>query len=154
MNSIKDDIGDAPARAESNREQLIAAATERAETTPLPEEWGYRVALEQGDSFIGRWLRETVDEANNNRRVFLLLDEDDQPCFSRFYAALGREIDQAAPEVGCTIVIVRGDDYIGQQGTGYSFGVATEPNDKPLPETATSEPEGSSASFATDDIPF
>lgn len=133
----------------SDRDQLIAAATERADTTPIPPDWGYRIQLDPGDSIVARWRGETVDEANENRRIFLLWDEDSQPCFSRFYAALGREIDQAAPELGCTIVIVRGDDYVGQQGTGYSFGVIVEPNDEPLPETAASDP-------ATDDgdIPF
>lgn len=120
--------------------ELIARAKERAEAPPTPEGWGYRVGLEPGDSFIGRWRGDTEDEENDNRPVYLLWDEDDRACFSRTYAALAREIERVSPEIGCTIVIVRGPDYIGQQGTGYSFGVETEPNDAPLP-AGDAEPE-------------
>ena len=101
----------------SDRDQLIAAATERADTTPIPQDWGYRVALEPGDSFVGRWRGETVDEEHEGRRIFLPVDEDDQPCFSRFYAALGREIDQAGARSRAALSrSSRGDDYVGQQG--------------------------------------
>lgn len=122
---------------------LIAAAKDRAEGRQAPAEWGYRVALEVGESFVGRWRGETTDEDNEGKRVFLLVDEDEELCYSRTYAALAREIDQAAPRVGWTIVIYRGDDYTGQQGTGYSFGVVAEPNAAPLP-----------VGVADDGIPF
>ena len=125
----------------TSHEQLIDRAKERAETTPVPELWGYRVALEEHDVFVGRWRGETVDEMNvddngNLRRIYLLWDDVGELCFSRHYAALGREIDRVSPEVGCTIVVVRGADYVGAQGTGYSFGVETEPNDAPLPDNS------------------
>jgi hypothetical protein len=123
-------------------DDLIARAKERAESAPIPEDWGYRIQLEPDDSFVGRWRGETVDEAHDDRRIFLFWDRDDQLCFSRSYAALNREIDAAAPTVGCTVVIVRGEDYVGQQGTGYAFGVVVEPNDEPLPDVVE------------DDVPF
>jgi hypothetical protein len=118
----------------SDRDQLIAAATERADTTPIPNDWGYRVVLEPGDSFVGRWRGETVDEEHENRRIFLLWDEDGEPCFSRHYVSLAREVDNTGPDTGCTIVVARGDDYATEKGTGYSFGVVVEPNAAPLPE--------------------
>jgi hypothetical protein len=115
-------------------EGLIGRAKERAEASPVPDEWGYRIVLDEGEHFAGRWRGETVDELNDNRRIFLFWDPDGERCFSRTYAALAREIDRAAPQIGVTIVVYRGDDYLGQQGTGYSFGVETEPNEEPLPE--------------------
>src|SRR5262249_22235628 len=121
-------------------DRLVHLARQRAESSPIPEEWGYRLVLEVGESFLGRWRGETVDakntdDAGNPRRIFLLWDEHGERCFSRFYAALGREIDRAKPGTGDTIVIYRGDDYAGAQGTGYTFGVEAESNNAPLPDT-------------------
>jgi hypothetical protein len=121
------------------REDLVERAKERAEASPVPDSWGTRVTLAENDAFVGRWRGEAIDEAHDNRRIFLLWNEDGEPCFSRQYAALGREIDRAAPAIGCTIVIYRSADYVGQQGTGYSFGVETEPNDAPLPGDGDAE---------------
>jgi hypothetical protein len=115
-------------------DRLLELARQRAESSPVPAEWGYRVALDEAEYFVGRWRGETVDEENNNRRVFLFWDQQGQRCFCRFYVALAREIDRVKPELGATIVIYRGADYLGKQGTGYSFGVETEPNTEPLPE--------------------
>jgi hypothetical protein len=127
-------------------QDLVDRAKERAEQAPVPEGWGYRVSLEENDHFVGRWRGETRDETND-RRVFLFWSIDKQPCFSRFYAALGREIDRAAPELGCLIVIYRGDDYTTAEGnSGFSFGVETGPSEEPLPSGA--EPS------ADDGIPF
>jgi hypothetical protein len=121
-------------QAAGDRDALVARAKERAEASPVPDEWGYRIALEEGDSFVGRWLGETTDEQHDNRRVFVFLDEEGERCFSRYYAALGREIDRAQPDVGATIVVYRGSDYASKQGTGYAFGVEVESNDAPLPD--------------------
>jgi hypothetical protein len=126
-----------------SRDDLIARAQERADAPPTPEGWGYRIVLEEGDAFVGRWRGETTDADNEDRRIYLFWDEDGGLCFSRTYAALEREIDRARPQVGATVALVRGKDYAGQQGTGYSFGVETEPNDDPLPDDG-----------ATNHIPF
>lgn len=128
-----------------NRNDLIAQAKARAEAGPNPTEWGYRVQLDVGDSFVGRWRGETTDPDNDGRRIFLLWDADDRPCHSRSYAALAREVDRVEPTVGCTVAIFRADDYLNAQGTGYAFGVKTEANGDPLPETDAP---------AADDIPF
>ena len=126
-----------------DRNDLIAKARARAEAGPNPTEWGYRVQLDVAESFVGRWRGETVDADNDGRRIFLLWDADDGPCYSRSYAALAREVDRVMPTVGCTVAVFRGPDYIGAQGTGYAFGVQTEVNDDPLP-----------AAGDGDDIPF
>ena len=118
----------------SDRDDLITRATERSEASPVDESWGYRLKLDEGEAFVGRWRGETVDEQNDGRRIYLYWDADGQRCWSRHYAALGREIDQAQPLVGCTIAVVRGPDYTSEKGTGHSYGVVTEPNDEPLPD--------------------
>jgi hypothetical protein len=115
-------------------DRLLELARRRAESSAIPDEWGYRIVLDEGEDFVGRWRGESADEENNNRRVFLFWDQQGQRCFSRFYVALAREIDRAKPEVGATIVIYRGADYHGKNGTGYSFGVETEANEAPLPD--------------------
>ena len=108
-------------------------------TPPTPTEWGYRVSVDEGKSFYGRWRGETTDEDNGNRRILLVWDEDGQRCFWRFYAALGREIDRVQPSVGCSIAIFRGDNYKTQydadgETSGHAYGVEKEPNDAPLPQ--------------------
>jgi hypothetical protein len=117
----------------SGYDELVAKAKAAAEALALPEGWGYRIVLEPGESFVGRWRGETADEQNGGRRVFLFWDSAGERCFSRTYAALAREIDRAAPQLGMTIAVFRGDDYASQQGTGYAYGVETEPNDAALP---------------------
>lgn len=129
-------------------DDLLARARDRAaQTAATPDEWGYRVQLEPGDTFVGRWCGETTDLGNDGRRVFLLWDSDGEACYSRFYAALGREVDQARPTVGDTVAIARGNDYVSAHGTGYSFGLVVEPNGAPLPGAAKEAGSG-------DDIPF
>jgi hypothetical protein len=99
-------------------------------------EWGYRVTLETGEHFEGRWRGETIATGGDygDQRLFLLWDRDGQECYVRGYAALARKVDDETPGLGASVVIVRGDDYQSAGGTGYSFGIASEPNDAPLPE--------------------
>jgi len=134
---------------------LMARARERAEAQGQggSDDWGYRLALEEGGEFLGRFRGETTDPNNadqngNPRRIFLLWDEHNQRCYSRSYAALNREIDQNYPSIGATIAIVRGKDYVSANGTGYSFGVVTEANPHALPSEIVLD--GSDG----DDIPF
>jgi hypothetical protein len=115
--------------------ELLSRAKERADTRVVSGEYGYRVALEEEESFLGRWRGKAVDENwTPAREVYLLWDSDDQPCFSRYYAALGRELERVKPAVGDRVAIYRGVDYTTQDGnTGYSFGVEAEPCEDPLP---------------------
>ncbi len=136
----------------SDHQDLLARAQERAESKPIPAEWGsYRIQLDPQDSFIGRWRGRATDEAND-RPIYLLWDENDQPCWVRAYTALTRELDRAAPAVGDRVVIYRGEDYPTQYGNpGQSYGVETQANAEPVPgDVPAAVVEGS-----TDDgIPF
>jgi hypothetical protein len=140
----------------SERDELIAAAKARAEAPPAPEEWGYRVALEEEETFVGRWRGETVDEDNENRRIFLVWDEAGEPAFFRYYASLGRELDREHPSVGDTVVIYRAGNYKTQyddegERSGQSYGVTTALNDAPLPGEAAL---GSGQLSDDEDVPF
>jgi hypothetical protein len=147
----------------SGRDDLIQRAKERAETPPTPEEWGYRIQIEEGESFVGRWHIETADEDNNNRAIYLFWDESGEPCFHRHYASLARELTREQPSLGATIVVSRSENYKTQyddevETSGQSYGVASKSNDDPLPgePTTTGEtPAKSSAQLADDEeFPF
>jgi hypothetical protein len=135
-----------------SRDDLISRAMGRAEAPPTPEEWGQRITLNEGDAFVGRWRGEAIDEDNDDRRVYLLWDEDGQPCYHRSYAALDREIDRIQPQPGETVAIARSNDYRTQydaegETSGQSYGAEKEPNADPPP----SGPASGSAQLAADD---
>lgn len=122
----------------SGRDELIARAKERAEGTPTPEEWGYRITLEEGESFVGSWKDRTVDEDHDDRPVYLFLDEAGEDCFSRHYASLERELTREDPAPGDTVVIYRAENYKTRfddegEASGQSYGVTTEPKGDPPP---------------------
>jgi hypothetical protein len=123
---------------------LLDLARERAESSPIPADWGYRLVLEVGESFQGRWRGEVedpdnVDDRGKPRRVFLLWDGDGEPAFVRSYSSLARQVDQFRPAVGDRFVIVRSADYTTQRGAGHSYGFACEKCAEPLPGTASGE---------------
>jgi hypothetical protein len=107
-------------------------ALAQANAGPDSGENGYRIHLDVGQTFQGRYRGETVD-AQFDRAIFLFWDRDDQTCYMREYASLRRRIDQATPSPGDVVVIARGDDYTSANGTGYSFGVMVVTSDDPLP---------------------
>jgi hypothetical protein len=103
------------------RDDLISRAKERAESPPTPEEWGYRIVLGEGESFVGRWRDRTVDEDNNDRPIYLFWDDAGEWCFSRHYASLERELTREDPAIGATVVIYRGrqlQDPVRRRGRG------------------------------------
>ncbi len=118
-----------------DRDELIARAEEDEQTPLVDPTWGYRISLEPGETFVGRWRGLTVDEANENRPVYLFWDEAGERCFSRHYASLGAKIKLAEPQIGHSIAVRRGADYASGKGNpGFSFGIAVSENDEPLPE--------------------
>jgi len=126
----------------TDHDDLVTRAKERAESKAIPDEWGYRVALEEEEAFLGRWRGDAVDEANDDRPIHLLWDEEGQLCFSRHYAALERELERCRPlELGSTIVIARGANYMTRyddpgEASGHTFGEIVEPSTEPLPAAA------------------
>lgn len=100
------------------------------------DEWGYRLALEVDETFEGRYRGETTATGGDygDQRLFLFWDRDGATCYMRGHASLVRKMEAAAPQVGDSIGVARGDDYTSAGGTGYSYGVVAEPNDAPLPE--------------------
>jgi hypothetical protein len=140
----------------SDRDALIRRAQARASASATPDEWGYRVQLGVGDSFTGRYRGETSDQASDDRRVFLLWDDDGDPCWSRSYASLGREMERARPTIGDSIAIVRGEDYpTGYGNPGQSYGLEVESCADLLPETEAARDDGKSAGHDDDDgVPF
>jgi hypothetical protein len=118
-------------------DDLVARARKRAETSSTPSEFGYRVVLRELDHFVGRWRGETTDPDSEGRRIYLLWDEGGNPCFSRDYVSLGREVDRVRPEPGDLVVIARGSDYLSQQGRrGFRFVLEKQSCDESLGATA------------------
>lgn len=117
-------------------DDLLNRARESEAEKPDNENWGDRVTLEVGEAFAGRWRGETIATGGDygDQRLFLLWDADLQERYMRGHKALASKIDKASPSIGDSVVIYRGEDYVSSNGTGYSYGIATEPNDEPLPD--------------------
>lgn len=119
-------------------DDLIGRARENASERDEAE-WGNRVTLEVGDSFIGRWRGETTTQTDyGDQPVYLLWDDQGQPCF--MYGGrkvLDRRIRSAGPIEGDSIAIFRGEDETSNGRTAHIFGVATVSNPDPLPDEET-----------------
>jgi hypothetical protein len=115
-------------------DELLNQATENASARD-DGEWGYRITLEPGDRFLGRWRGETATSGDfGEQPVYLLWDRDGQDCF--IYGGrvvLDRKIRAAAPGTGDSIAIARIEDEFANGRTLHRFGIATGPNESPLP---------------------
>lgn len=111
-------------------------ALAKAEEGPGGGEWGYRVTLEVGETFVGRYRGETVATGGDygDQTLYLLWDKDGAKCYMRGHASLKRQFEEASPSIGATVGIARSKDYQSGENTGYSYGVVADPNDDPLPE--------------------
>src|SRR5262245_46287794 len=98
--------------------------------------WGYRIALEVDEAFTGRYRGEELVTGGEygDQTLFLFWDPDGSLCYMRGHASLVRKMQQAGPSIGDDIAVHRGSDYESSGNTGYSYGVAREPNSDPLPE--------------------
>jgi hypothetical protein len=98
-------------------------------------EWGYRVTLEPGDGFEGRWRGQTSREGNyGDQPVYLMFDPNGELCF--IYggrARLDRWIEKLAPSEGDRIAIYRDEDEWAGDKTIHKYGVVTEPCYDALP---------------------
>ena len=117
----------------------MSSLEERARANALENDlggWGYRVALEVGEGFQGRYRGSEVATGGEygDQTLFLFWDQNAQTCYMRGHASLVRKMESASPGIGDSIFVFRHDDYQSQGGTGYAYGVAAEPNEEPLPE--------------------
>jgi len=98
--------------------------------------WGYRIALEEGEAFSGRFRGEELVTGGEygDQTLYLFWDGDGVNCYMRGHASLVRKMQSAEVTVGDDISVVRGADYQSAGGTGYSYGVARAANSDPLPE--------------------
>jgi hypothetical protein len=119
-------------------------------------DWGDRVELDPGDSFVGRWKGETEGRGKDGGTftVYLFWDRDNKRRFMFQTTRLGWEIRDLAPQLGDEIAVVRGTDLPAQSGKNPTqrYAVRSRPCSDPLPETPT---EGGGEQLAVDaDIPF
>jgi hypothetical protein len=125
-------------------DDLIARAKARTESAPVGE-WGERLNLLPDESFVGRYRGTATDPSKDDRLVFLFWGPNNELRYERHYASLERQLKDVA--IGDKVAVYRGDNYRTQydaegETSGYSFGVAPETCDDPLP------------SESGDDIPF
>jgi hypothetical protein len=119
-------------------------------------DWGDRIELQPGDSFVGRWKGETEghNKDGGTFTVYLLWDRDGKRRFMFQTTRLGWEIRDLAPAVGDEIAVVRGTDLLAQSGRSPTqrYAVRSRPCSDPLPETPSET--GGEQLAVDDDIPF
>lgn len=119
---------------QSSRADLLGQAQQRSEGATADPSWGELLELdEHGGSFTGRYRGEALDERfAPPRRVFLLVTEQGEAVYMPARFRLEQEMEAVSP--GDSIAIWRGADYETKAGNlGHSYGVASEPDDAPLP---------------------
>jgi len=123
-------------------------------------DWGERVELEPGDSFIGRWRGDAIGRSKEGGAftVYLFWDREGEHRFMFQTTRLGWEIDDLKPAVGDEIAVVRGTDLPAQSGRNPTqrYAVRARPCSDPLPGEADvqRENEGAAQLAVDDDIPF
>lgn len=114
-------------------DSLIDRARQNANENDAGE-WGYRVELDIGAAFEGRYRGETTTSSEyGEQRVFLFWDRDGALCFMYGKARLARKFDSMQPREGDSIAIERIDDELSGGRRIYRFGVAIEQNMDALP---------------------
>lgn len=120
-------------------------------------DWGERIELEPGDSFVGRWKGETEGRTKDGGAftVYLFWDRDGKRRFMFQTARLGWEIRDLVPAVGDEIAVVRGTDLPAQSGKNPTqrYAVRARPCSDPLPETGKAEESGDQLGD-DDEFPF
>ena len=114
-------------------------------------EWGYRVALEVGETFEGRYRGTELATGGDygDQTLFLFWDRDGASCYMRGHASLVRKVESAEPGIGDTVAVFRADDYQSAGGTGYTYGIAAEPCDDPIPDSPEFDVDEPSSSSTT-----
>jgi hypothetical protein len=123
------------------RDDLRARAQADAQGFVVPDSWGEAIELEPGESFVGRFRGRERD--SRGHPTYLFWSEAGELCFFWSAYRLEQGMRRERPAVGATVCIVRDTNYATRfddpgEPTGKSYGVASEPNNEPLPEPATS----------------
>jgi hypothetical protein len=119
-------------------DDLLSRAKADAGGFTVPDHWGEVVELEPGESFVGRFRGREKDSRGNP--VYLAWNADDARVFFWPAYRLDQGMQRERPAVGATICVVRDSNYATKfdspdEPTGKAIGVASEPNDAPLPES-------------------
>lgn len=134
----------------SEYDEMLAEANKRlAEQEGGGSNLGDRVELDEGGNFSGRYRGATMlSTANGERTAYLFWDASGAERFEWESAGLAEEMDEAGPQVGDKIAIVRGPDYNfevnGEPRSKKKYAVAVRASEEPLP----------AGKAAGDDIPF
>jgi hypothetical protein len=119
-------------------------------------DWGERVELKPGDSFVGRWKGEAEgrNKDGGTFTVYLFWDRDGKRRSMFQTTRLAWEIRDLGPAVGDEVAVVRGTDLPAQSGKNpmQRYAVRARPCSDPLPETAQPDEGGQLA--VDDGIPF
>jgi hypothetical protein len=120
-------------------DDLIARAKASSEGFVVPEHWGEAVELEEGGGvFVGRYRG--VETDSRGEPVYLFWDEENKLRFFWSAYRLRQGVEREKPALGDTVGVFRDDNYETKyddpgEPTGIAYGVASEKNDAPLPET-------------------
>jgi hypothetical protein len=148
----------------SNGNELLTEARLRLQELEKQQpddeiDWGERIELEPGDSFVGRWRGDTTGRSKDGGTftVYLFWDRDGSHRFMFSTTRLSWEIDDLKPTVGDEIAVVRGTDLPAQSGKNPTqrYAVRTRPSSDPLPGATGGSTEGEAQQLTVDeDIPF
>lgn len=144
-----------------NTDELLEQTRRRLQELESRQEddevdWGERVELEPGDSFVGRWKGETEGRTKEGGAftVYLFWGRDGKRRFMFQTARLGWEIRDLQPAIGDEVAVVRGSDLPAQSGKNPTqrYAVRARPCSDPLPEAEKADESAQLA--AGDEFPF
>ena len=135
---------------------LRRQAEEQLEGGTSPAEWGPAVALSEHEEFVGGYVGQKSDPSSDGRPAYLLLDESGERCFVRGdVVLLDKRMAKAAPNPGDRILIIRGEDATGRNGSYHTYAVAVEPWTEPeLVAAAPEEPQPCESLGPAEPLPF
>jgi hypothetical protein len=130
------------AASPADEDDLIKETRERLAELEAEEkaevELGSRVELAENEAFRGRWRGDdgTMRTKDGSISVYLVWNAADEPQFLYKATRLVWEIEEAKPQVGDSIAIVRGKDIpatSSDRNPTQRFAVKVEPCSDPLP---------------------
>jgi hypothetical protein len=123
------------------------------------DELGERVTLLVDEVFTGRWRGEGVmrTKEGDTIDVYLLWDANEAPRFHYKSTRLVWEVEEAKPQIGDAVVVVRGKDIpatSADRNPTQRFALKVRPCSDPLPGQAPQAELPKGEGKSGDDIPF